>query len=123
MPTESPNDAAKAANGKNSLERFHDVIRTLETERDSKIWCMVHQGRRSHICYPAMRALYSGRAITGRGRRLEILLHTGGGHPEIAYSVMKFFRRRFKEVNVIVPLIAKKRRYSNVPWSGPDLHG
>jgi hypothetical protein len=38
---------------------------------------------------------------------VELLLHSGGGHPDVAYRVMKFFRRRFKQVNVIVPLFAK----------------
>jgi len=39
--------------------------------------------------------------------KVEILLHSPGGHADIAYRVMKFFRRRFTTVNVIVPLVAK----------------
>jgi len=35
------------------------------------------------------------------------LLHSPGGHPEIAYQAMKFFKRRFRMVNIIVPLSAK----------------
>ena len=34
-------------------------------------------------------------------------MHSPGGHPDYAYQVMKFFRRRYKEVNIIVPLMAK----------------
>ena len=85
---------------------FFDTIRAVEKERDSRIWCIVHSGR-GHICYPAMSSLLTGRDAIGKGERIEILLHSPGGHPDIAYRAMKFFRRRFKEVNVIVPLVAK----------------
>jgi hypothetical protein len=83
-----------------------EVVRELEKERDSRIWCMVHRGR-GHICGPTMYALYSGRDGIGKGKKVELLLHSPGGHPQIAYKAMKFFRSRFKEVNVIVPLLAK----------------
>jgi hypothetical protein len=67
---------------------------------------MVHCGQ-GHICYPAMYSVYEARHRIGRGKKIEILLHSGGGHPDIAFNVMKFFRRRFEEVNVIVPMMAK----------------
>lgn len=89
------------------LEKFFALIRELEKERGSRIWLMLHLGRGHHICNPTMWSLYQGRAQTGKGNRVEILIHSGGGHPEIAYAAMKFFRRRFKQVNVIVPLVAK----------------
>jgi hypothetical protein len=89
------------------LEKFFELIRELEKERSSRIWSMLHLKRGFHICAPAMWALYQGRVHTGSGEKVEILIHSGGGHPEIAYAAMKFFRRRFKKVNVIVPLVAK----------------
>lgn len=82
-----------------------DVVRELEKERGSRIWCMVHQG--SHICYPSRWHVFDQRKAIGTGNKIEILLHTGGGHPELAYQIMKFFRRRFKVVNIIVPLFSK----------------
>jgi hypothetical protein len=88
------------------LDKFFTSVRALEKQRSSRIWCMMHI-RKSHICGPTMWSLYAGRPITGKGKKIEILLHSGGGHPDIAYAAMKFFRRRFEEVNVIVPLIAK----------------
>ena len=51
--------------------------------------------------------MFQNRHEIGSGDRIEILLHSGGGHPDIAYRVMKFFRRRFKQVDVIVPMYAK----------------
>lgn len=89
------------------LEKYFAVVREVEKERGSRIWSMLHVARGQHICGPAMWSLYEGRAKTGTGDKVEIVLHSGGGHPEIAYAAMKFFRRRFKEVNVIVPLHAK----------------
>ena len=52
-------------------------------------------------------SVFRDREIMGHGEKVELLIHSGGGHPEVAFKVMKFFRRRFKEVNVIVPLYAK----------------
>jgi hypothetical protein len=91
---------------RSGIPMFLEVVRALEKERGSRIWCMVHRGG-AHICGPTMYSLYSGRDGIGKGKKVELLLHSPGGHPEIAYKTMKFFRRRFKEVNVIVPLLAK----------------
>lgn len=97
MPTQKPD----------TLVTFQNRIESLEKERDSRIWCMVHHSGNAHICGPMMRAIYQGRPVAGHGQKLEILLHSPGGHPDYAYQAMKFFRRRFKEVNVIVPIRAK----------------
>ena len=88
------------------MSALHDVVNELQKERGCPIWCIVHCNY-GHICAPAMWSVYSARHKVGHGEKIEILLHSGGGHPEIAFTVMKFFRRRFKEVNTIVPLTAK----------------
>lgn len=100
------NANGNAANG-SGIEKFFSVIRDLERERGSRIWSMLHMARGHHICAPTMWSLYQGRMHTGKGDKVEIVIHSGGGHPEVAYAAMKFFRRRFKRVNVIVPLLAK----------------
>jgi hypothetical protein len=89
-----------------TVTEFRAKIHALEQERDSRIFCLIHHGQ-NHICHPTMRAVYANRAETGYGARLEILMHSPGGHPDFAFQVMKFFRRRYKEVNIIVPLMAK----------------
>ncbi len=38
---------------------------------------------------------------------LEVLIHSGGGHAEVAYRAMNFFRAHARRVNVIVPRRAK----------------
>jgi len=94
-------------NAKPDPQEFVEVVRSLEQERGNPIWCMAHCSSRSHICGTTMSSVYRDRQRTGQGERIELLLHSGGGHPDIAFKVMKFFRRRFKTVNVIVPLRAK----------------
>ena len=89
-----------------TLPQFKEKIRSLEQERESRIFCMSHHGHH-HICGPTMRSIYDNRAEVGEGKRLEILMHSPGGHPDYAYQAMKFFRRRYEEVNIIVPLMAK----------------
>lgn len=88
------------------LARFLQVVQDLEKQRGSRIWCVVHAGR-GHICGPTLYSLFAARDEIGAGDKVEILIHSPGGHPDIAYRTMKFFRRRFSEVNVIVPLMAK----------------
>jgi hypothetical protein len=88
------------------MQKFFEVIRQLEKERRSRIWCIFHRNV-GHICGPTIWAIHNERENIGTGDKVEILLHSGGGHPEIAYTAMKFFRRRFRHVNVIVPLYAK----------------
>ena len=85
---------------------LHDAVRGLEKKRDSKIWCMLHC-KSGHMCYPTMWSILENLDDLRPGNRVELLIHSGGGHPDIAYRVMKFLRGRFQEVNVIVPLYAK----------------
>lgn len=89
------------------MSAMHDLVRELEKERGSRIWCVLHCGGGSHICGPTMWSIYENRDAIGTGPKIELLIHSGGGHPQIAYQAMKFFRRRFKKVNIIVPLTAK----------------
>lgn len=68
---------------------------------------MVH-GKHGHICelstlWPVIRK----RSDFPRGNTLELLLHSDGGEPDVAYRLMKFFRRRYGKVNALVPLKAK----------------
>jgi Serine dehydrogenase proteinase len=88
------------------MSNLFDVVRALERERGSRIWCMVHCNV-GHICGPALWSVFRDRGAIGTGQKVELLIHSGGGHPEIAFKVMKFFRRRFREVNVLVPITAK----------------
>lgn len=94
------------ANIRTGMQALHDVVRVIERERGSKIWCMLHCGY-GHMCGPAMMSILDSRDRVGNGERIEILVHSGGGHPDIAYRLIKFFRGHFKRVNVIVPVTAK----------------
>lgn len=92
--------------GQQNMESFFTAIRELEAERNSRIWCMLNDARR-HMCYDIMWKLYADRNPSTQGETLEILVHSPGGHPDLAYRMMKFFRRRFRKVNILVPLQAK----------------
>lgn len=83
------------------------AVKALEKKRGSRIWCMIHAGPGNHICHQSRYAVFDGRGTMGRGKKLEVLLHSPGGHPHIAYLAMKFFRARFDQVNALVPLSAK----------------
>jgi hypothetical protein len=95
-----------ASSGNSALDNLLNLVRELERERGSRIWCVLHCNY-GHICYPTYRSILRDRSNIERGEKVELLLHSGGGHPDIAFTVMKFFRRRFKQINAIVPLHAK----------------
>lgn len=88
-----------------NLDEFIAAMREIERTRQSRICCMIHQS--GHICNPTKWWLRRERATAGRGDKIELLLYSPGGHPEIAFQMMRFLRSRFKTVNVIVPLEAK----------------
>jgi hypothetical protein len=97
---------ATPSSSNGGMSKLHEVVDQLQQERGCPIWCIVHCNY-GHICAPAIWSVYNARHKVGQGDKIEILLHSGGGHPDIAFTVMKFFRRRFKEVNALVPLTAK----------------
>jgi len=90
----------------NVKESVQDLIRDLEIKRKSRIFSLIHCGSH-HICSPTLTSVLNSRDSIQGTDTLEILMHSLGGHPSIAYQVMKFFRRTCKHVNVIVPLQAK----------------
>jgi hypothetical protein len=90
------------------LKQFETTIRSLEKKRKSRIFCFV-QNSNEHICHPSF-----GLMLSERDRlkatpidTLELLIQSGGGHPEIAFQIAKFLRRHCKRLNVIVPMMAK----------------
>jgi hypothetical protein len=96
-----PEDKQKAA------ERFFKGIQELEQERKSRIYSIVHTSAPAHLCHPEVGSLIRGRKQLEGIDTLELLIHSPGGHPDVAYKLMRHFRRTCKKVNVLVPLLAK----------------
>lgn len=88
------------------LEKLLGVVSGVQEARGCPVWCVIHTGA-GHVCGSTVMSLFKNRDAIGRGKRIDLLVHSPGGHPELAYKAMKFFRRRFAEVNIIVPLQAK----------------
>lgn len=89
------------------LENYWRTIAELEKKRKSRIYSIIHNGDAPHICGPTFHSLLDARSEFERIDTLELLIHTGGGHPEVAYKVVRFLRDHCKKLNVIVPLWAK----------------
>ena len=92
---------------KKVFERFSKAIADLEKQRKSRIFCIVHTNPPAHICGPEIYSLLVNRKRFENIGTLEILIHSPGGHADPAYKLMRFFRRKAKKINVIVPLVAK----------------
>lgn len=88
------------------LKHAHAQARVLERRRKSKIFIFVENGS-DHICYPQRNVLFNNKSQFRNIDKLEILLHSGGGHAEYAYQMAKLFRRHCKQLNIIVPIGAK----------------
>lgn len=88
------------------VDQFESFVEGLEQTRGSRIYCVI-QTRGDHICGPTFNSILKARKGLKDGEKLELLIHSPGGHPDIAYQAVKFFRRRFKSVNAIVPMMAK----------------
>jgi Serine dehydrogenase proteinase len=90
----------------NSADSFGALLSTLEGERKSRIFSIVHMGK-AHVCWADYPKFVMDRKNFQPVDTLEIVLHTPGGEADFAYKLVKFFRRRCKQLNVIVPLMAK----------------
>ena len=89
-----------------ALKHAHTQIRVLERRRKSKIFLFIEHAH-DHICVPQRNLIYNNKAAFKDVNKLEILLHSSGGHAEYAYQLAKLFRRHCKQLNVIVPLKPK----------------
>jgi hypothetical protein len=98
---DAPNEKKKV------FARFAKAIQDLERRRKSRIFCVVHTAPPAHICGPEVYAILVDRNKFQNIETLEVLIHSPGGHADPAYKLMRFFRRKAKKVNVIVPLLAK----------------
>lgn len=85
---------------------FRSLITSLEKKRKSKIFCLI-QSEHEHLCAPSLGMLMAERARFTGVETLDVLIHSPGGHIDIAYQTAKFLRQHCKTLNVIVPLYAK----------------
>lgn len=90
-----------------ALREFESTLLSLERKRRSRIYALVHTCPPYHICRPSLWELASERDKFRGIDTLEILVHSPGGHVDIAYQLAKFFRAHCKKLNVLVPLYAK----------------
>jgi hypothetical protein len=90
-------------------QAFESTILSLEKKRKSRIYVVVHnsQGARTHLCGPDFRTLYKNRSQFNGIETLEVLLHSPGGHADMAYRMARFFKSHCKRLHIIVPLTAK----------------
>ena len=91
----------------NRLQSFWQAISKLETKRKSRIFSVVHSGEGDHICGPTFLSVLAERDKLKRLDTLELLLHSPGGNADIAYQIVRVFRRHCRKLNVIIPLTAK----------------
>lgn len=90
------------------LESFWKTVSRLESKRKSKIFCLVHGGDKDdHICAPTFYSALAERKRIRNLDTLELLLHSPGGSADIAYELIRVFRRHCRKLNIIVPLEAK----------------
>jgi Serine dehydrogenase proteinase len=90
-----------------SVREFEAAVQSLERRRKSRIFTLIHTGQPQHICRPELWRTQTSRDSFGKIDTLEILIHSPGGHLDIAYQMAKFFRNHSRTLNILVPLYAK----------------
>ncbi|PYV70866.1 MAG: hypothetical protein DMG96_30155 [Acidobacteria bacterium] len=91
----------------NPRTQFESVLISLEKQRKSRIFAIVHTDDPHHLCQPEFWGALRRRDQFAKKGTLEILLHSGGGHANVAYRLAKYFRSHCKQLNIIIPMIAK----------------
>ncbi|MGC2109003.1 MAG: hypothetical protein WA655_05760 [Candidatus Korobacteraceae bacterium] len=82
-------------------------MQALEVERGSRIYAVIHSAGEHHLCQPDFWAALRRKEQFAKINTLEILIHSPGGHANVAYRLAKYFRGHCKTLNVIVPMMAK----------------
>lgn len=91
----------------NAVKNFEKTILALERQRKSRIYSIVHTTHPHHICRPEFATALARRSEFGQVKTLEILIHSTGGHANVAYRLAQYFRRHCKQLNILVPIMAK----------------
>jgi hypothetical protein len=91
----------------NPIVQFESTLLALEKQRKSRIFAIVHVEEEHHLCQPEFWTALRRRDQFAKGGTLEILLHSGGGHANVAYRLAKYFRSHCKRLNILIPMMAK----------------
>lgn len=87
--------------------QFEKVLLSLEAKRKSRIYAVVHTSGSHHLCQPDFWGALRRREQFANIDTLEILVHSPGGHANVAYRLAKYFRSHCKRLNIIIPMMAK----------------
>jgi hypothetical protein len=88
-------------------EDFEAAILAFQKKRKSKVFAIVHDFGVHHLCAPNFQAILRSRDQFAGIDTLEVVIHSPGGHANIAYRMGRFFRAHCKQLNFIVPMSAK----------------
>jgi hypothetical protein len=88
------------------FENIQSQLRALEKSRKSRIFVYAEVDD-DHICHPQRNIVFAQKAEFANVDKLEVLINSSGGHAEYAFQIAKLFRRRCKQLNIIVPIAAK----------------
>ena len=91
----------------NPLAQFEKTLLSLEKQRKSRIYAIVHTDEMHHMCTPEFWTALRQREQFSGVQTLEILVHSPGGHANVAYRLAKYFRGHCKRLNILVPMQAK----------------
>ncbi|HEX8813959.1 MAG TPA: hypothetical protein VF753_00510 [Terriglobales bacterium] len=86
---------------------FESAILALQKKRKSKVFAIVHDFESNHLCTPNFQAILRERDQFSGIDTLDVIVHSPGGHANIAYRMARFFRAHCKQLNFIVPMSAK----------------
>jgi hypothetical protein len=90
-------------------QAFEAAVLALQKKRKSRIYVVLHDSDddHDHLCGPDLRTLYRNRYQFKDIDTLELIVHSPGGHANVAYRMARFFKAHCKRLHVIVPLGAK----------------
>ena len=87
--------------------QFEKTLLSLEKQRKSRIYALVHTDAPHHLCQPEFWNTLRRREQFSNIDTLELLVHSPGGHANVAYRLAKYFRGHCKKLNILIPMMAK----------------
>jgi ClpP class serine protease len=101
--------AATASTVKGPRQRRHELIRSIEAARNSRVLtyvCSDRPGLAAQLGEDAIRPMYDVVRRLGVGERLDLFLYSRGGPVEVPWRIVSMLREHCKRLGVLIPFRA-----------------
>lgn len=87
-------------------KKRQELIREIEAQRESRVITYVlsdRRGAQAQIAEDVVRPMYDHLRAIGKTKRVDLFLHSLGGHTEVPWRIVTMIREMAEEFFVLIP--------------------